>query len=88
MKKIDRDKPWCDMNPIQEVADRVEYLVVRGYNRNKWVSPSQKIPCDRITRNAFNSKSVYIEGKYVSEDEWLVKNYIRPSEIIGKRKIL
>ena len=28
-----------------------------------------------------------IDGKWVAEDEWLIPGYIRPSEIVGKKKV-
>lgn len=33
------------------------------------------------------SKGTPNNGKYVDGDEWLVKKYIRPSEITGKTKV-
>jgi hypothetical protein len=42
---------------------------------------------NRVTKNPHNNMAVMIDGKYVPGDEWLVKGYIRPSEIKGKRQV-
>ncbi|QOW51489.1 hypothetical protein G0029_17115 (plasmid) [Acinetobacter sp. YH12138] len=46
-----------------------------------------KVECGRAKQNKYNKKNLLIDGKWVAEDEWLIPGYIRPSEIVGKKKV-
>ncbi len=81
---LDNVSPFVSVTTNTKVA---EYFATNGGERSGYVY-TLKIPCDRVIKNSYNSKAVYVNGKYIDEDEWLVKNYIKPSEIVSRRKVL
>ncbi|MCU4504053.1 hypothetical protein KTI78_12845 [Acinetobacter sp. WU_MDCI_Abxe161] len=46
-----------------------------------------KVEFGRAIKNKFNKKMLFIGGKWVSEEEWLVPRYIKPSEVVGRRRV-
>ena len=75
--------PFISLTSNPKVA---EYFATNGGTRSGYVYEF-KIPCSRVIENIYNRKAVFIDGKYINENEWLVKNYIKKSEIINKRKV-
>lgn len=80
-RQVSRFRSWLE--PREKVA---EYFATRGGERNGYVY-TIKILCDRVVENKYNDKILFIGGKYIKEDEWLVKGSIRQHEVASKRRV-
>lgn len=75
--------PYISVTTSEKIA---EYFATKGGKRDGFVY-ELKIPCDRVVKNIYNDKMVFLGGKYINEDEWLVKGTIRQHEIVFQRRV-
>jgi hypothetical protein len=90
MKQHARDSvtppsPYISVTSDPRVA---EYFATNG-GTTSGVVYTLKVKCGRGKQNKFNSLAVPAgpSGKLISEAEWLIPGYIRPSEVVAKRKV-
>lgn len=90
MKQHARDSvtapsPYISVTLDQRVA---KYFATNG-GTTPGVVYTLKVKCGRAKQNKFNSLWVPAgpNGKLISEAEWLMPGFIRPSEVVTKRKV-
>ena len=90
MKKHARDSvtppsPYISVTSDPRVA---EYFATNG-GTTPGIVYTLKVKCGRAKQNKFNNLFVPAgtNGKLISEAEWLIPGYIRPSEVVAKRKV-
>jgi len=90
MKQHARDSvtppsPYISVTSDPRVA---EYFATNG-GTTSGVVYTLKVKCGRATQNKFNHLAVPAgpNGKLIDEAEWLIPGYIRPSEVVAKRKV-